>query len=147
MIGFLFGSCQSLRKSTNRRSKSRRGAIVSRQTLANFLLFPLLALCKMEVGNDESDLYVSDASENSTSDEEEFEDGFVIDVIDDYDDQTSDELKEDTQPRFGGYEYEFVDEVSDSQKCPVCLWPMRDAVQTLECGHRFCKDCLQRILR
>ena len=100
---------------------------------------------KMEVEDDVPDLYVSDSSESSTSDEEELEDGFVIDFVEVNDDQTSDE--EDTQPRFGGYEYEFVDEVSDSQKCPVCLLPMRDAVQTLECGHRFCKDCLQRILK
>ena len=92
-----------------------------------------------------ADPYVSDSSESSISDEEELEDGFEADVIDASDSQISDE--EDTQPRFGGYEYEFVDEVSNSQKCPVCLLPMRDAVQTLECGHRFCKDCLQRILR
>ncbi|XP_068725653.1 TNF receptor-associated factor 6-like isoform X2 [Montipora capricornis] len=51
------------------------------------------------------------------------------------------------QPRFGGYEYEFVDEVSQNQKCPVCLLPMRDAVQTSDCGHRFCRDCLQQIVR
>ena len=49
--------------------------------------------------------------------------------------------------RLGGYEYEFVDEVSTSQKCPVCLLPMRDAVQTSVCGHRFCRDCLLGILR
>ena len=99
----------------------------------------------MEVVDDLPDLYISDSSESSTSDEEELEDRFVRAFIDAYDGQTGDE--DDTQPRFGGYEYEFVDEVSDSQKCPVCLLPMRDAVQTLECGHRFCKDCLQRILR
>ena len=86
-----------------------------------------------------------DSTENSASDEEEFDEEFEIGFIDAYDGQTSDE--EDTRPRFGGYEYEFVDEVSDSQKCPVCLLPMRDAVQTSECGHRFCKDCLHRILR
>ena len=99
----------------------------------------------MEVAGDATDLFNLDSSDGSIRDEEEFEDGFVIDFIDAYDGQTSDE--EDTRPDFGGYEYEFVDKVSDSQKCPVCLWPMRDAVQTLECGHRFCKDCLQRSLR
>ena len=100
------------------------------------ILFPLLSLYKMEVAGDAIALFYYESSDE--------EDGW-IDFIHDNDDQTSDE--EDTQPRFGGYEYEFVDEVSDSQKCPVCLLPMRDAVQTLECGHRFCKDCLQRILR
>ena len=48
---------------------------------------------------------------------------------------------------FGGYEYEFVDEVLPSQKCPVCLLPMKDPVQTTECGHRFCRGCLENILR
>lgn len=49
---------------------------------------------------------------------------------------------------FGGYEYEFVDEVLPSQKCPVCLLPMKDPVQTIECGHRFCRGCLEEnILR
>ncbi|XP_078367929.1 TNF receptor-associated factor 4-like isoform X2 [Oculina patagonica] len=57
------------------------------------------------------------------------------------------EFEEENQPHFGGYDYEFVDEVLDSQKCPLCLLPMRDAVQTSECGHRFCNDCLQRTLR
>lgn len=48
---------------------------------------------------------------------------------------------------FGGYEYEFVNEVLPSQKCPVCLLPMKDPVQTTECGHRFCRGCLENILR
>ena len=47
----------------------------------------------------------------------------------------------------GGYEYEFVDAISDDQKCPVCLFPMRDPVQTVSCGHRLCKECLNGILR
>ena len=99
----------------------------------------------MEVADDIIRCILSVSSESSTSDEGEPEVGFEIDFIDAYDGQTSDE--EDTQPRFDGYEYEFVDEVSDSQKYPVCLLAVRDAVQTLECGHRLCKDCLQRILR
>lgn len=93
----------------------------------------------MEVAGDAIlDMFDSDSSESSISDEEELEDGFFID-IDPYNDREEEDI--------GGYEYEFVDEVSDSQKCPVCLLPMRDAVQTSECGHRFCKDCLQRNLR
>jgi len=93
----------------------------------------------MAVAADAIDFSDLDSSESSSSDEEELEDRLELDFVD------SDE--EDTRSRFGGYDYEFVDEVSDSQKCPVCLLPMRDAVQTSECGHRFCKDCLQRILR
>ena len=89
------------------------------------------------------DLRGYDTTDSSSSDEE-FEEEFEVDfVIHDGDNND----REETQPRFGGYEYEFVDEVSDSQKCPVCLLPMRDAVQTSECGHRFCEDCLHGILR
>ena len=83
-----------------------------------------------------------DTPDSSGSDEEEFEMRFEIA---DFIDENSDE--EEIQRHFGGYEYEFVDHVSYSQKCPVCLLPMRDAVQTSECGHRFCKDCLNGILR
>ena len=46
----------------------------------------------------------------------------------------------------GGFDYEFIDKVLDSQKCVVCLLPMRDAVQT-HCGHRFCYTCLAKSLR
>ena len=49
--------------------------------------------------------------------------------------------------KIGGYEYEFVDQVSASQECPVCKLPMKDAVQTRECGHRFCRGCLEQTLR
>ena len=94
----------------------------------------------MEVAGDAIDPFNLDSwPESLASDGEEFEDGFVEDFIDPYDGQDDEDI--------GGYEYEFVDEVSDSQKCPVCLLPMRDAVQTSECGHRFCKDCLERNLR
>ncbi|CAH3196311.1 unnamed protein product, partial [Porites evermanni] len=48
---------------------------------------------------------------------------------------------------FGGYEYEFVDEVLPSQKCPVCLLPMKDPVQTKGCGHRFCRACSLSVCR
>lgn len=91
------------------------------------------------------DGYFTDGSSSVSDEEDDFEVGFEIDFIEAYDGQNGDE--EEIQPRFGGYEYEFVDEVSDSQKCPVCLLPMRDAVQTSECGHRFCEDCLHGILR
>ena len=47
----------------------------------------------------------------------------------------------------GGYEYQLVDETTDNQKCPVCLFPMRDSVQTESCGHRLCRECLNGIPR
>ena len=86
-----------------------------------------------------------DFLERSENDEE-FEGEFDQELSDDFNDRSSDE-EEQTRPTLGGYEYEFVDNVSDNQICPVCLLPMRDAVQTKECGHRFCKDCLHGILR
>ena len=46
----------------------------------------------------------------------------------------------------GGFDYEFIDKVLDSQECVVCGFPMRDAVQT-HCGHRFCYTCLTESLR
>ena len=78
------------------------------------------------------------------SDEDSIDDQFEEVVVGFVDDEDS---HEEIQFRLGGYEYEFVDEVSTSQKCPVCLLAMRDAVQTAVCGHRFCRDCLQGILR
>ena len=42
----------------------------------------------MKVADNVSDLHVSDSSESSTSDEEEFEDGFEIGFIDAYDGRT-----------------------------------------------------------
>ena len=84
-----------------------------------------------------------DFSQSSTSDEEELEEIIEVDFVDD----DSVIIEEENQLHFGGYEHEFVDEVSPNQKCPVCLLPMRDAVQTSLCGHRFCRDCLHGILR
>ena len=88
-----------------------------------------------------------DSDDSSISDEEEFQDGdfavdFIVEVENEY---VSDD--EQIYPRLGGYEYEFVDEVSPNQKCPVCLLPMKDPVQTSDCGHRFCRVCLSGILR
>lgn len=93
----------------------------------------------------EVNLFV-DSDDSSVSDEEEFQDeDFAVDFIEVEYDHVSDD--EQIYPRLGGYEYEFVDEVSPNQKCPVCLLPMKDPVQTSDCGHRFCRVCLNGILR
>ena len=91
---------------------------------------------------DISDNEISFASA-SDSDEDSMDDQFE-EVVVGYDEEVS---HQEIQFRLGGYEYQFVDDVSPSQKCPVCLLPMRDAVQTSVCGHRFCRDCLLGILR
>ena len=50
------------------------------------------------------------------------------------------------EPRIGGYDVVFVDELSQRQSCPVCLLAMRNPVQTV-CGHRFCESCLLETFR
>ena len=96
----------------------------------------------------EEGLYISDNEIFDASDVDADEDsmGDQFEVVVGFVDEQDDSHQE-IQFRLGGYEYEFVDEVSTSQKCPVCLLAMRDAVQTAVCGHRFCRDCLQGILR
>ena len=46
-------------------------------------------------------------------------------------------------PSFGGYGEEFVSAVDEDLQCPICHLPLKDAVQTEECGHRFCRKCLE----
>lgn len=83
-----------------------------------------------------------DIISDGTASENESE---VEDTEDDLDESQSEE-DEQSQYRLGGYEYEFVDKTSDNQKCPVCLFPMRNPVQTESCGHRLCRECLHGIL-
>ena len=50
-------------------------------------------------------------------------------------------------PQLGGYHYEFVNEVPDRLKCSICLFPLKDPIQVTKCGHRFCRKCIDPILR
>jgi len=45
-----------------------------------------------------------------------------------------------------GHEAKFVRPLLKRHECPICLFAMRNPVQT-ECGHLFCKDCLDPVLR
>ena len=45
-----------------------------------------------------------------------------------------------------GYDYEFVLQVPEDYICSICQLTMRKPVQT-ECGHRFCKGCLDAALK
>ena len=50
------------------------------------------------------------------------------------------------EPRIGGHNFAFVDELSTGQTCSICLLAMRSPVQTV-CGHRFCESCLLEAFR
>ena len=41
-----------------------------------------------------------------------------------------------------GYEDEFVNAVDEDLHCSICHLPLKEAVQTRKCGHRFCRQCL-----
>ena len=44
-----------------------------------------------------------------------------------------------------GIDANFISEVADNLKCVVCHLVMRQPVQIMTCGHRFCKPCFERI--
>ncbi|XP_074618714.1 TNF receptor-associated factor 4-like [Acropora palmata] len=44
--------------------------------------------------------------------------------------------------RFGGYDDEFVDKVEDDLLCPICHLPLKEVIQTRQCGHRLCRACI-----
>uniref|UniRef100_A0A3B4AFX6 RING-type domain-containing protein n=1 Tax=Periophthalmus magnuspinnatus TaxID=409849 RepID=A0A3B4AFX6_9GOBI len=35
---------------------------------------------------------------------------------------------------------------NNKYECPICLMALRNAVQT-PCGHRFCKNCIEKSIR
>lgn len=45
-----------------------------------------------------------------------------------------------------GYEAKFVHPILKRHECPICLFAMRNPVQT-ECGHLFCRECLDPVLK
>lgn len=48
---------------------------------------------------------------------------------------------ENPSPTVGGFDFVFVRELSEDQKCHICLVAMRNPVQTSSV-HRFCESCL-----
>ena len=44
-----------------------------------------------------------------------------------------------------GYDKKFLHPILKRHECPICLHVMRNPVQT-ECGHLFCKGCLEPVL-
>ena len=49
-------------------------------------------------------------------------------------------------PRFGGYDYQFVEEPSDDLKCLICLCVARDPQQHGDggCGKIYCSSCIDK---
>ena len=45
----------------------------------------------------------------------------------------------------GGYECDFVDAISESLSCPVCLLPFRDPHLVSCCGAKYCEPCIGRV--
>ena len=41
-----------------------------------------------------------------------------------------------------GYEVDPIEAVGRRYECQICLLILRDPVQLSECGHRFCKLCI-----
>ncbi|XP_034416034.1 TNF receptor-associated factor 6 [Cyclopterus lumpus] len=45
-----------------------------------------------------------------------------------------------------GYDVEFDPPLERKYECPICLMALRNAIQT-PCGHRFCKNCIEKSIR
>lgn len=45
----------------------------------------------------------------------------------------------------GGYDFNFVDKVSEEFVCPICLLVLKEPHLTSCCGHHFCETCVTRI--
>ena len=43
-------------------------------------------------------------------------------------------------------EVDFVEELSDFFRCPICRYCLKDPTQT-PCGHRFCQECINSVLQ
>ena len=52
------------------------------------------------------------------------------------------------RPTMPGYELSSADRLVIDKKnlCPKCEGLLREAVQTIACGHRYCKTCVETIL-
>ena len=46
-----------------------------------------------------------------------------------------------------GYDFDFVEDPSEDMKCPICLLVLRSPQLTSCCGHHFCCECVDKVLR
>ncbi|XP_065661964.1 uncharacterized protein LOC136084827 [Hydra vulgaris] len=47
--------------------------------------------------------------------------------------------------KMDGYDADFVNEVPLDLECSICLFVVREPVQILACGHRFCSHCFENL--
>jgi len=45
----------------------------------------------------------------------------------------------------GGYDYEFIEAISDDLICILCHLALKNPLQIEECGHIFCKVCFNQM--
>ena len=45
----------------------------------------------------------------------------------------------------GGYDVKFVENAPKNITCCICLLVLREPMQAEECGHRFCKACIEEL--
>lgn len=51
-----------------------------------------------------------------------------------------------SSPPQQGYDVDFDPPLESKYECPICLMALRNAIQT-PCGHRFCKNCIEKSIR
>ena len=44
-----------------------------------------------------------------------------------------------------GFDATFISDVPDYLKCTVCQFVLREPIQIMDCRHRFCQPCFERI--
>ena len=44
-----------------------------------------------------------------------------------------------------GYDVEFVNKEPNDMTCCICLFVLKEPMQAEECGHRFCKMCVEKL--
>ena len=44
-----------------------------------------------------------------------------------------------------GYDMEFVDELPDYFTCAICCLALKNPIQVVACGHRFCNVCFESL--
>ena len=43
-----------------------------------------------------------------------------------------------------GYRVKNLDSLNSESICPSCQLLLRDPLQTIECGHRLCRSCVEK---